>query len=60
MPLLATPSGVTGADTCSTGISMRTGVDRASGRAVGVVAGRGAAVPTLAGMSTAPPASGPP
>jgi len=53
------PPEVTGAGTCSTGISMRTGVARASGWAVGVVAGCGAAVPQPEGGSTPRQASHP-
>ena len=60
LPLAATPSRMTGADTCRPGISIRTGADRASGAAVGAVTGSGAEVPTAAGISSALPARGPP
>ena len=59
-PLAATPSRMTGADTCSTGISIRTGADRVSGAAMGPVTGSGADVPTAAGISSALPVRGPP
>src|ERR1039458_5538804 len=51
VPSALRPSGVTGADTCRTGISIRTGADEAIGAAVGTVTGWGTDVPTTAGSS---------
>ena len=45
---------MTGAEMFSDGISIRIGVDAASGAAVGTTEGVGTAVPTLDGMTSAP------
>src|ERR1700760_698263 len=54
LPSSVRPSVVIGADTPTAGISILVGWAAVSGAAVGAEAGTGTAVPTLAGMTSAP------